>query len=163
MQLFVKRKVVSILVSFHIYGTHSQFARFPLSSAFQIYKYVCTSCVKTLQSHKPPYFLHFICQLTQKKKRKKNRNERVLSTNTRNSVRRNSYRFNNCVSPALIFIIYAHPKIGIQKFRREMDLIASPSERFKLIFNSAFQRHPVFLSLKNFSISKQLKTWKNRY
>lgn len=98
-----------------------------------------------------------------KKKRKKNRNERVLSTNTRNSVRRNSYRFNNCVSPALIFIIYAHPKIGIQKFRREMDLIASPSERFKLIFNSAFQRHPVFLSLKNFSISKQLKTWKNRY
>lgn len=98
-----------------------------------------------------------------KKKRKKNRNERVLSTNTRNSVRRNSYRFNNCVSPALIFIIYAHPKISIQKFRREMDLIASPSERFKLIFNSAFQRHPVFLSLKNFSISKQLKTWKNRY
>lgn len=31
-----------------------------------------------------------------------------------------------------------------------MDLIGSPSERFKLIFN------PVFLSLKNFSISKQL-------
>ena len=111
--------------------------------------------------------LHISCtsfaNWCKKKKRKKNRNERVLSTNTRNSVRRNSYRFNNCVSPALIFIIYAHPKIGIQKFRREMDLIASPSERFKLIFNSAFQRHPVFLSLKNFSISKQLKTWKNRY
>lgn len=83
---------------------------------------------------------------------------------------------NNCVSPALIFIIliilifiilifiiYTHPKIGIQKFRREMDLIGSPSERFKLIFNSAFQRHPVFLSLKNFSISKQLKAWKSRY
>lgn len=140
------------------------------------YKYVCTSCVKTLQSHKPPYFLHFICQLTQnKKKRKKDRNECVLSTNAWNNVRRNSYRFEQLCSALifiiliilifiiLIFIIYTHPKIGIQKFRREMDLIGSPSERFKLIFNSAFQRHPVFLSLKNFSISKQLKSWKSRY
>lgn len=62
----------------------------------------------------------------------------------------------------LIFII-TYPKIDRKKFRNEMDLIASPSERFQLIINSAFQRHPVFLSLKNFSISKQLKAWKNRY
>lgn len=126
------------------------------------YKYVCTSCVKTLQSHKPPYFLHFICQLTQKKEKKIETSVYCLQIHEI-TVRGNSYRFNNCVSPTLIFIIYTHPKIGIQKFRREMDLIGSPPERFKLIFNSAFQRHPVFLSLKNFSISKQLKTWKSRY
>lgn len=123
--------------------------------------------------------LHISCtsfaNWRKKKKKKKDRNECVLSTNAWNNVRRNSYRFEQLCSALifiiliilifiiLIFIIYTHPKIGIQKFRREMDLIGSPSERFKLIFNSAFQRHPVFLSLKNFSISKQLKSWKSRY
>lgn len=141
------------------------------------YKYVCTSCVKTLQFHKPPYFLHFICQLTQTKKKEKKTEMSVYCLQMHEiTFVATVIVLNNCVSPALIFIIliilifiilifiiYTHPKIGIQKFRREMDLIGSPSERFKLIFNSAFQRHPVFLSLKNFSISKQLKSWKSRY